>query len=68
MIGNKVHNTMGVVISVSEQTGIATIQLEADPVNFYAPRFSDVIHVPLTRLVPPRNQVSNKRNKNPPKL
>lgn len=56
VIGNKVYNTMGVVASVSEQTGMVTIQLEPDPVNFYAPRFSDVIHVPLARLIPPRNQ------------
>lgn len=55
---------MGVVASVSEQTGMVTIQLEPDPVNFYAPRFSDVIHVPLARLIPPRNQVSHERIEN----
>ena len=50
---------MATVLSVSEQTGLASVQLEppSDP-DFQPARYSDTVQVPLRRLTPPRNEVS----------
>ncbi|OWF52164.1 E3 ubiquitin-protein ligase HECTD4 [Mizuhopecten yessoensis] len=57
VVGAGIHNTTGTVLSVSEQTGMATLQLDTDPNLIYAPRYSDTIQVPVTRLQPIRNEI-----------
>ena len=50
---------MGTVASMSEQTGLATVSLESPSDEDYLPaRYSDTVQVPITRLKPPRNEVS----------
>ena len=52
---------MATVISVSEQTGLATVQLEPpSDADFTPARYSDTVQVPLSRLKPPRNEVSDR--------
>lgn len=46
------------MLSLSGQTGLATVQLYPEPADQYAPRYSDTVQVPLARLLPPRNEVS----------
>ena len=52
------QNCQGIVESVSEQTGLAVISLQpSTSQDFEPPRYSDTVQVPLSRLIPPRNQV-----------
>ncbi|KAL3856755.1 hypothetical protein ACJMK2_011476 [Sinanodonta woodiana] len=61
-ITGDVHNTSGTVVSISEQTGMVTLQLDPDPDGFYSPRYSDTIKVPHQRLVPARHGICSTQN------
>ena len=54
IIGDGIGNSPGIVVSVSEQTGLATVEVTGDS---ELPRYSDTVQVPLSRLTPPRSQV-----------
>ena len=57
------ENSPAVIQSVSEQTGLATVELLPTAGNKHLPRYSDVVQVPLSRLRPPRNEVRKTGNK-----
>ncbi|XP_062590799.1 probable E3 ubiquitin-protein ligase HECTD4 isoform X2 [Saccostrea cucullata] len=62
MLGPGIDDSRGSVISVSEQTGMVTVQLDPETEEDRHPRFSDTIQVPLTRLIPVRNEIYKSAN------
>lgn len=57
MLGPGIDDSQGTVLSVSEQTGMVTIQLDPEGGEDRHPRYSDTILVPITRVMPVRNEV-----------
>ncbi|KAK7506010.1 hypothetical protein BaRGS_00002732 [Batillaria attramentaria] len=57
VIGEGVHHTQGTVQSVSEQTDQVTIELDKGDEEFQAARYASSIRVPITRVVPMRNEI-----------
>lgn len=57
MLGPGIDDSQGTVLSVSEQTGMVTIQLDPEGCEDRHPRYSDTIQVPITRVMPVRNEV-----------
>lgn len=57
MLGPGIDDSQGTVLSVSEQTGMVTIQLDPEGGEDRHPRYSDTIQVPITRVMPVRNEV-----------
>ena len=52
--------TSATVVSVSDQTGLATVHLQPPTSeNFTPTRFADQVQVPISRLTPTSNQVDN---------
>ena len=54
--GDGIEDSPAIVQSVSEQTGLATVEL-CPPGSTDHPRYSETVQVPLSRLKPPRNEV-----------
>ncbi|XP_076346000.1 putative E3 ubiquitin-protein ligase HECTD4 isoform X3 [Tachypleus tridentatus] len=50
IVGEGLHNSCGQILSVSEQQGLATIQLKLPEDSTPYPRSSDIVQVPLSRL------------------
>ena len=49
----------GLVVSVSEQTSLASVTLQPPTsADYEPPRYSDTVHVPVTRLRTVRNEVT----------
>lgn len=51
IIGNGVEECYGIIQSIAERKGLATVQMEDDPMCFGSNR---TLEVPLSRLVPPK--------------
>ena len=65
IMGEGIHESVGQVLSVSEQTGLSTVQLQPPTTRDYQPaRWSDAVQVPTSRLKAPRNEVSVTYNGN----
>ncbi len=57
--GEGLHESVGTVQGVSEQTGLATVQLLPVTDDKFQPvRYADMVQVPVTRLKAPQSQVS----------
>lgn len=57
ILGTGIDDSQGMVLSVSEQTGMVTLQLDLEGGEDRHPRYSDTIQVPITRVMPVRNEV-----------
>ena len=61
IIGSGVSDSLGTVLSVSEQTSMVTVQLDPETMateGVRRPRYSDTVQVPVTRLQPVRSEVN----------
>ena len=60
--GEGSDDSKGLVRSVSESTGLATVELlPPSSDDFTPPRYSDTVQVPITRLRPPNQDVSDQK-------
>lgn len=59
MLGPGIDDSQGTVLSVSEQTGMVTVQLDPEGPEDRHPRYSDTVQVPITRVLPIRNEVKS---------
>ncbi|XP_055995500.1 probable E3 ubiquitin-protein ligase HECTD4 isoform X2 [Ostrea edulis] len=62
MLGPGIDDSSGTVVSVSEQTGMATVQLDHETEEDRHPRFSDTVQVPINRIIPVRNEIYKSTN------
>ena len=57
--GEGIHDSLGQVESVSEQTGLATVTLQPPTDGEHQPpRYSDTVQVPVSRIKPLRTEVN----------
>ncbi|XP_052243277.1 probable E3 ubiquitin-protein ligase HECTD4 isoform X2 [Dreissena polymorpha] len=56
VLGN-VEQSTGIVVNMSQQTGLVTVKLDSDLDGSYSPRYAENIQVPFSRVKPVRNRM-----------